>query len=431
MTDIAILWDASQLWGLLVWWAAEAFRLPYRLVRAEEIAAGTLTARTSVLIVPGGTARHKSAALRETGRQAIRNWVREGGHYLGFCGGAGLGLSDSGPEERARGLGLCPWHRAEITERMQHLVSGHVRVRVQSGHPLAPEALARQVLPSALPVWWPGRFAMPPHRVTPGLTVLGRYAGADLRTCLPDLCVADLPLASLSRSVLEQWQDMYGVSLIPDFLDGQPCVLHGQWGRGSYTLSYSHLETPDSPEANLWLAHMLTVLTGTAPFVRHIPAWKPGEAPIAWDEPGLTSARDGMAELLALGREHGLFFARTPWLTGWRASVPGAGLNNLYTALCVLTALPPSEKSLCLWKASSIRFASAFMVFRQGVEGLLLAQRLASTVPEAVPRVLLEEQKRALFGSAMEGGGLYRELMDILDALLFVHLVNRHHPGKD
>lgn len=118
MTDIAIFWDASQLWGLLVWRAAEAFGLPYRLVKAKEIAQGALSDKTSLLLVPGGTARHKSAALGEKGREAVRAWVRGGGRYVGFCGGAGLGLSDAADPVRTaeigKGLCLCPWHRAEI-----------------------------------------------------------------------------------------------------------------------------------------------------------------------------------------------------------------------------------------------------------------------------------------------------------------------------
>ena len=166
MTDIAIFWDASQLWGLLVWRAAEAFGLPYRLVKAKEIAQGALSDKTSLLLVPGGTARHKSAALGEKGREAVRAWVRGGGRYVGFCGGAGLGLSDAADPVRTAeigtGLQLCPWHRAEIGERVQHFVSGHVRVRFQGGHPLVPECFSDPVPPGsepAIPIWWPGRFA--------------------------------------------------------------------------------------------------------------------------------------------------------------------------------------------------------------------------------------------------------------------------------
>ena len=63
--------------------------------------------------------------------------------------------------------------------------------------------------------------------------MLARYAGSDPRTCPPDLCVADLPLSSLSPAVLEQWIELYGVSLAPGFLNGQPCALHGRYGKGS------------------------------------------------------------------------------------------------------------------------------------------------------------------------------------------------------
>lgn len=222
MTDIAIFWDASQLWGLLVWRAAEAFGLPYRLVKAKEIAQGALSDKTSLLLVPGGTARHKSAALGEKGREAVRAWVRGGGCYVGFCGGPGLAFPmppiPRVPPKSAPGLCLCPWHRAEIGERVQHFVSGHVRVRFQSGHPLVPEFFSEPVAPGsepAIPIWWPGRFAASSGGPDDGVDVLARYAGSDPRTCPPDLCVADLPLSSLSPAVLEQWIELYGVSLAP------------------------------------------------------------------------------------------------------------------------------------------------------------------------------------------------------------------------
>ncbi len=429
MTDIAIFWDASQLWGLLVWRAAEAFGLPYRLVKAKEIAQGALSDKTSLLLVPGGTARHKSAALGEKGREAVRAWVRGGGCYVGFCGGAGLGLSDAADPARTAeigtGLCLCPWHRAEIGERVQHFVSGHVRVRFQSGHPLVPEFFSEPVAPGsepAIPIWWPGRFAASSGGPDDGVDVLARYAGSDPRTCPPDLCVADLPLSSLSPAVLEQWIELYGVSLAPGFLNGQPCALHGRYGKGSYTLSYSHLETPGSPDANRWFAHILRMLTGFEPRADTVPAWRPGEMPVLWHDPDLLEARRGMEELIRLGIAHDQLFERAPWLTGWRSGVPGAGLNALFMGLCVLTGVAPSAEAERLWASQRVRFGEMFSLFRQGVEGLLLGLRLATIMPEEVPRKILAEQRLALFGSAMQGGGLYKELMDMVDALLFLSL---------
>lgn len=440
MTALAILWDASHIWGLLAWRAAEAFGLPFRLVKAREIAHGALSDKTSALLVPGGTARHKFAALGPEGRASVRSWVERGGRYIGFCGGAGLGLSD--PEHR-HGLGLCPWRRAPITEWVQHFVSGHVRVALTPGHALTEAA---ETPDPALAVWWPGRFAEPPaaERAGDGVDILARYADTSPELCrtdsrFADFCVADLPLASLSDTVLRDWAHIYGVSLAPAFLDGQPCVLHGRRGRGSYTLSYSHLETPGSPEGNRWLARILAALCGLAPGCDVVPAWNPGAEPILW--PGLAEegsgrgaagpirsladARRETEDLLRLGEAHGLLFPRTPWLTGWRAGVPGAGLNNLHTALCVVTSVAPTPAAEAFWRERGASFVSLFGIFARGVRDNLLAFRLAATMPEAVPRRLVTEQRNALFGTAMESGGPYRELLGVLDELLFLSLGGR------
>lgn len=433
MTSLAILWDASHIWGLLVWRAVVAFGLPFRLVKAQEIAYGGLSDKTSVLLVPGGTARHKFAALGPEGRSALIRWVEGGGHYVGFCGGAGLGLSD--PDNR-HGLGLCPWERSPITEWVQHFVSGHMRATVPSDHALA--SLVGTAEP-ALPIWWPGRIAEPGNSTGDGVSVLARYAETT-----PDLCrsdsrfadfhVADLPLASLSDKVLGHWARLYGVALAPDFLSGQPCIVHGYRGQGTYTLSYSHLETPGSPEANRWMSRLLATLSGLRTLSDLVPSWAPGEEPLRWI--GTTTARAGSirsladaraetCELLRLGIEHGLLFPRAPWLTGWRGGVPGAGLNNLHLALCVATSLEPSPRAEALWHREGPRFVRLFSAFSRGVRDNLLAFRLASSMPEVVPRKLVTQRRNALFGTAMESGGLYRKLLLVLEEILFLSLNSR------
>ena len=433
MTHIAIFWDAAPLWGLLVWHAATALGLPYRLVKAQEIAHGTLSDKTSLLIVPGGAGRRKSTALGADGRKALRQWVCSGGHYLGFCGGAGLGLTDDSGD----GLGLCPWQRASIDERVQHLVSGHVRVCINPDHPLVPPSghlSSSGSVPGCqpctaqpwleIPVWWPGRFAAPADTGfhVDGVDVLARYGSADPASWPPDLCVADLPLHTLTPDVLAQWEELYGVSLTPSFLGGQPCVLHGACGKGSYTLSYSHLETPDSPDANRWFAHLLHELAGLTPATHLIPPWNPASMPVCWEDAALQEARRGLGSLLQLGLAHGLLFERTPWLLGWRAGVPGSGLNTLFMNLCVLTSRIPNNTARALWAQKRDAFMTAFAPFRQGVENLLLAQRLATIAPEAVPRSILEQQRISLFGAAMREGGLYRDLLALSDELLFACL---------
>ena len=140
-----------------------------------------------------------------------------------------------------------------------------------------------------------------------------------------------------------------------------------------------------------------------------VPAWRPGEMPVLWHDPDLLEARRGMEELIRLGIAHDQLFERAPWLTGWRSGVPGAGLNALFMGLCVLTGVAPSAEAERLWASQRVRFGEMFSLFRQGVEGLLLGLRLATIMPEEVPRKILAEQRLALFGSAKIGRASCRE----------------------
>jgi len=478
MSSIYILWDESHIWGLLVWRAIEAMQLPYRIVRGQEIAHGLLSGKTpesrpALLIVPGGNARQKSEALGVEGIRAIREYVREGGSYLGFCGGAGLGLSS------ADGLCLCPWGRAKFTDRMQHFVSGHIHATLHaspqaaqqgtasvSGLQRTPDLLPDQetsgqrpkqtseqmsgqtpgqpapgmesdtqsgsdLIPPDLgplplvPIWWPARFA--PETGT-DVQVLASYADPG-----EDFWVADLPLGTLPPGTFNAWEDLYDIKLRPTFLTGQPCVLSGTMGSGRYVLSYTHLETPDSPDANRWLAHIISVLSknafcpqGLTPPTRTVPPWAPSHAPMVWTDPALAEARAIFEDIVTIGKNHCLFFQRNAWLIGWRAGIPGANLNNLYCAICSVVSTPPTGAALDYWNSVSDAFLTKLRLFHEGVRGYLLAERLAMTLsktfPETVSQQSLKNQRAALFGPPMASGGLYLELLDIIDTVMYLLL---------
>ena len=63
-------------------------------------------------------------------------------------------------------------------------------------------------------------------------------------------------------------------------------------------------------------------------------------------------------------------------------------------------------------------------LFAAGAEGYFLACRLAETLhptlPDAVDRRGLDNQRQALFGHPMSGGGLMEELLDITEELIFL-----------
>lgn len=423
---IALLWDASGLWGLLAWRAFAAMGLPCCLVKGQDIAQALCADKPcqcpALLVVPGGTASLKYAALGPGGRAAVTAYVRGGGQYLGLCGGAGLALAD--PDA---GLALCPWRRAAFADRLQHFLSGHVRARFGAAHPLLPpgdapgdaNGTAESPAGAALPVWWPGRFAEPDgpeHGAGRQVAVLARYAGPE-----PDLHVADFALAGLPEAVRAEWAAQYGISLTPEAFAGAPCVIHGAYGLGSYTLSYSHLETPASPEANAWLAHLVERLGGGVAATRVVPEWEADPA-LRPADPDLRACLADMAGVLELGLEHGLLFARTPWLAGWRSGVPGAALNTLALMLRTLAEHEGAEHEGAEQERLGRGFAERFALFCGQARSLLLAQRLAATVPDAVPRDRLTARREALFGSAMRAGGLYQELAQELDERLFAVL---------
>lgn len=412
-----LLWDDSQIWGLLAARAVKAMGLSHKIVLAREIAEGLLTRKPpSLLLVPGGNARYKAQSLGAVGIGAIRDYVGHGGHYLGFCGGAGLALTwGSDPQ----GLGLCPWQRARFDERMQHFMSGHLHVSLpesgQGRHPLIPAAL-----PAAppLPVWWPGRFA---PQSTPGLTVLASYESP-----AEDFWLADLPIADLPPDTFSSWQDLYGLSFTPTFLAGQPCLIHGEYGKGSYVLSYSHLETPSSPSANQWFAHILSVLGGLEPERDSVPAWEMQTQEPLWEEPLLDAMWALFGQVERTGLQHGLLFRRTEWLLGWRTGIPGANLNNIRASLAATRWREPCDAAVAYWNTHKNAVSNAMEVFSKGCIQYLLAERLALTLskslPDAVPSSMLKDQRESLFGPPMQPGGLYKEIMEPLDRLACLQL---------
>ena len=401
-----LLWDKSHIWGLIAWRALTSMGVPHRLFKAASIAQGALSGKPpSVLLAPGGTARLKAKALGAAGCSAIRAYIANGGHYLGLCGGAGFALSDE------EGLGLCPWKRAIYNSRLQHLISGHIHVQAPGGHPLGPPGT--DSLP--LPIWWPGRFA-PQERDNVEILAAYLYPAGDV-------WLADLPLSALPPGTLASWETVYGVSFRPEELSGQPCIIRNFYGQGSCILSYAHLETPDSPAANRWLAHMLHSLTGLAPKKEYCPPWDLAGLPVRWDDPVFNHARVFLDQLIHIGCEHNLLFTRTPWLWGWRSGIPGAALNNLFAALFSVQHLEPNDAVLSYWEDYRALFTQKFGLFQKSAEQYLLAERLAVTLtgamPQAVDRRILDMQREALFGQPMEGGGLHEELTDILEELIF------------
>lgn len=102
----------------------------YERVSANDIREGILS-NYDVLIVPGGSASVQANTLEDKGLITIRDFVRQGGGYVGFCAGAYLAMGYSRDkldmiaadlvdgEHWARGKGIA---RVELSERGREIL---------------------------------------------------------------------------------------------------------------------------------------------------------------------------------------------------------------------------------------------------------------------------------------------------------------------
>jgi hypothetical protein len=404
-----VLWDEAHLWGVLLTRALRAWGLPLRLIRAGEVASGLLSRRPPrLLAVPGGFASRKAASLGPAGLEAVREYVRAGGSYLGICGGAGLGLTVPG------GLGLCPWTREPFEHRLQHFASGNVEL-IPKPSDFTPPGIDRPLAP----IWWPAKF----RPGEPGVEVVAAYGLPG-----PGFMMADIPLSLVPGQALEDWESMYGVRLAPAFAEGDPCIVSGRFGSGRYLLSHAHLETPESPDANAWLGHILGRLSDLPAPEGTTPAWAIGRGERAWDDPVLARAMDLILGAVDLGQAHGLLAWREPWLLGWKQGLPGAQLSGILAMLDEALGLNPSGASRRFLDRRRDDFARTVELLTKGLSGYLLAERLALTLarvdPEAVPERGLREARTTLFGpppgSGAAGGGLCGRVLAVIEECIFL-----------
>ncbi len=396
--SLALFWDESHLWGVLLRRALLAMNAPVTMLKAEHIRAGALDALApDILLAPGGWARLKALALGQDGRDAIRAFVNAGGTYVGFCGGAGLALAS---EPRTPFLDLCSWSRKPASQRLPNF-SGHLTCRV---HDQDADQTAE------LPVWWPSQFAPDPE--TP-LDVLASYEspGADFWS-------ADLDWSGVAPGEIGQWEALYGINLDPERLRGEPCIVRGRHGQGEFVLSYAHLETPDSPQAN----HLLARLLGLPP--RAVPAWDLDREHPRWNDPALRHMQDALAGLIRFGQSHFLLFWRTPWLLGWRRGVPGSPLAFLHAMVWQARHCAPSDQARVFWADHGphcLRLCEDFCA--QVRTYLLLERRILATAPsspETSASPDLQRRKLELFGKFPGYGGIYGDILRALDELLWL-----------
>jgi len=419
---VYLLWDESYFWGVMLWRALRYLDIPFATCRSSEIKQGRLgTDHPEILIVPGGFASAKANSLGESGCREISRFVENKGTYMGFCGGAGLALTNN----YWPGLGLCHWKRKPATERLPNC-SGHIKVRPASCASKFSQTLNTLV---SVPIWWPSQFE---HTKSSDIEVLATYQEPD-----SDFWVADLPLSSTDKELLTSWENLYNINLNPDLLLNEPGMISGYYGQGNFLLSYLHLETPNSPAANLWLFNLLSEMgaSGSDPAIVQeegkpaqclIPEWDLRNIPQSWHDPKLQEAINILQELIRIGEENFLFCWRKPWLLGWRRGIPGFALNSLLAMLTLVTEISPGQEAHKYWKDYGDEFLSMLKRFQLLYQNYLIQKRvqLASDIrtSSVEPTIELQNIKKQLTGNAQQEEDLYKGISKTLQELIWLQI---------
>ncbi|MFZ3121846.1 MAG: BPL-N domain-containing protein, partial [Thermodesulfovibrionales bacterium] len=245
----AFLWNESFLWGLMAYKALKANGLSFELIRAEDVKKGRLK-NYAMLFVPGGWASNKLKPLGNAGIAEIKKFVRNGGNYLGFCGGAGLATLD--------GIGLLIFKRKPTKERVPSF-SGRIHLN-SNKHPMwnrlpnpPPPPFSKGGRGGIFHAWWPSQFLIEDS----GLKILATYGNA-----LPDSFSSDLNVGDVEmNSNWSELEDIYGINLNPKRLKNEPAVIEGTFGKGRVILSLIHFDTPDDENGAMVLRNLWEYLT--------------------------------------------------------------------------------------------------------------------------------------------------------------------------
>jgi len=412
LRSAALLWDESFLWGVMAYKALEACGLPFDLIRAEDVQQGRLNDYV-MLFVPGGWASNKMKALGEAGVESIKRFVHGGGAYVGFCGGAGLATMD--------GIGLLQVKRRPTKDRVPSF-SGRISLKVNN-HPLwkdvaADSALSTQNSKLVFHAWWPSQFI-----VDESVSVLATYDKA-----MPDSFSSDVNVGDAGAA--GHWPELerlYKINLDPKRLIGEPAVIEGMYGKGRVVLSLVHFDTPDDVQGAEMLRNIWRFFgcdrTGRSINARA----NKGEQPtLPVYEPLLKDMEAAVNSLIELGQRNFLWFWRNPLLLQWRRGVRGLE----YCALAVmvkelaeeLRSQKPEVRSQNTGEALE-RIRGLLMPFIGKAEYLLMRERFAmqhahityDQCEDPATQALREE----LFSRSKSHGGLFKELIDELDRLLY------------
>ncbi|KKL90796.1 hypothetical protein LCGC14_1901100, partial [marine sediment metagenome] len=388
----ALLWDESFLWGLMSYKALRRLGLGFELVRAEDVRKGALE-DMAALFVPGGWASNKLKTLGDDGAEAVRRFVSGGGAYIGLCGGAGLATRS--------GLGLLEIDRKTLAERVPSL-AGRVRLTLNEGDD---SPLWDGVREPEFSMWWPSQFVLDDSSIK-------TLAGFDEVT--PDAFSSDLSVRGMDSVKWQEAEEAYGINLDPARMKGDPVIVEGAYGKGTVIASLVHFDSPGSLSGERVLCNLWDRFALKRVRPRGMDAASPS---------GKT--HELLSGLFDLGVKSFLWFRRGEpgEMIQWRRGVRGLEYFTLMELGRELSALNEGQDDAGLLEGLHGFSRDAEELLALEAEAIKKGEQITFKKASGKKMYTLRER---LFGGGKSHGGLYKEILDRLDALLFERLIDAH-----
>jgi len=419
--DVAFLWDESFLWGLMAYKALKSNGLSFKLIRSKDIKNGQLK-NYKMLFVPGGWASNKLKTLEGDCISKIKQFVSNGGNYLGFCGGAGLATLE--------GLGLLNIKRKPTKERVPSF-SGRICLNINE-HPiwkgLLTSSLVAHHLSLIFNAWWPSQFLIEDKSIK----ILATYGDA-----LPDSFISDLNVGDVEAN--DGWsglEEIYQINLNSKRLLNEPAVVEGFVGKGRVILSLIHFDTPEDKNGARVLSNLWGYLGSwvKSQDSKHGEQTAPCALPLASEL--ISEIESSVTDLIILGMRNFLWFWRNSMLLQWRRGVRGLEYCTLYVMIKEIAEILKTqnieieihniEKSLRKIKGLLIPFAGK-------AKRLLILERFAMQsghiTYERCGDPEIRKIRAELFSSSKRHGGLFKKLIDEIDNLLYLLITREEGKG--
>ncbi|GAB4410894.1 MAG: hypothetical protein OHK0032_06710 [Thermodesulfovibrionales bacterium] len=269
--------------------------------------------------------------------------------------------------------------------------------------------------------WWPSQFIVNDRSVR----ILATFGES-----LPDSYSSDLNIGDVRKNGnWKELEELYGINLDPERLKDEPAVVEGRYGDGKVLLSLIHFDTPEDEKGagvlrNVWRYYGCHY------------AIAPGRENSGFR--GQNSMR-GLelnnhcstllhccSEIIDFGVRNFLWFWRTPMLLQWRRGVRGLEYNTLYVMVKEIAEIGQQSSSsvICENNHSLENYCSAF---KEKALRLLMLEGSSIQKGSKIDSYSIGEHlepeikalRQELFGNAKSHGGLFKEILDKIDHILF------------